>query len=194
MSGLPDAQGAAEGSPSASSGPNWRLLLPLLLFGAMTVLLYSGLGKDTKLVPSPYLGKPAPEFSAPDLLTGATVSRTSLLGKPYLLNVWASWCISCQLEHPVLNAYSKQPGAIAIIGLNYKETDANSGKQWLARFGNPYTQIASDPDGRIGLDFGVYGAPETFFIDAKGFVRYKHVGELNAALIAEQVARLQESS
>lgn len=187
-------QPALQVAPAVGPGPNWRLIAPLLLFGAMTALLYAGLGKDTKLVPSPYLGKPAPEFSAPDLLTGATISRTSLLGKPYLLNVWASWCISCQLEHPILNAYSQQPGAIAIIGLNYKETDADSGKQWLARFGNPYTQIVSDPEGRIGLDFGVYGAPETFFIDAKGIVRYKHVGELNATLIAEQVARLQESS
>lgn len=194
MSGLSTDQNTTQAAPVANSGPNWRLLVPLLLFGAMTVLLYSGLGKDTKLVPSPYIGKPAPEFSAPDLLTGATVSRASLLGKPYLLNVWASWCVSCQLEHPILNAYSQQPGAIAIIGLNYKETDADSGKLWLARFGNPYTQIASDPEGRIGLDFGVYGAPETFFVDAKGIVRYKHVGELNATLIAEQVARLQEGS
>ena len=164
-------------------------LAPLLLLIALGVLLASNLGKDPKIVPSPLIGKPAPSFSTVDLLTGAVVSSETLRGQAYVLNVWASWCAVCQLEHPVFNNYAGTPGALPVIGLNYKDTNEDA-KRWIAQLGNPYRQVAVDANGKIGLDLGVYGAPETYFIDRTGVIRFKQIGEMTPQILTEQTRRL----
>ena len=163
----------------------WIFLVPLLLLLALGILLGSNLGKDPKIVPSPLIGKPAPNFKTVDLLSGAVISSETLAGQAYVLNVWASWCAVCQLEHPIFNAYAHSPGALPVVGLNYKDEPADA-KRWLAQLGNPYQQIAVDADGKIGLDLGVYGAPETYFIDANGTIRFKQIGEMTRAVLDKQ--------
>jgi cytochrome c biogenesis protein CcmG, thiol:disulfide interchange protein DsbE len=168
---------------------SWRWFLPLLAFAALGLLLATGLraGRDPRLVPSPLIGKPSPAFSLPDLREGRpVVTRESLAGKPYLLNVWASWCVACRDDHPVLMRYSRQPNALPIIGLNWKDERADA-VRWLARFGDPYAAIPVDFEGGTAIDFGVYGAPETFLVDAQGVIRYKHVGPLTDAIIREEI-------
>ncbi len=160
-------------------------LTPLILLIALGVLLASNLGKDPKIVPSPLIGKTAPRFNTVDLLSGAVISTETLRGQAYVLNVWASWCAVCQIEHPVFNAYAQTPGALPVVGLNYKDAPDDA-KRWLAQLGNPYRQIAVDADGKIGLDLGVYGAPETYFIDRNGIIRFKQIGEMTRAVLAEQ--------
>ena len=184
-----DVPAAADDIAKPESNLRWLFLVPLLLLVALGVLLGSNLGKDPKIVPSPLIGKPAPNFKTVDLVGGAEVSSQTLAGQPYVLNVWASWCAVCQLEHPVFNAYAKQPGALPVIGLNYKDTDDDA-KRWIAQLGNPYRQIAVDADGKIGLDLGVYGAPETYFIDRNGIIRFKQIGEMTPQILAEQTALL----
>jgi cytochrome c biogenesis protein CcmG, thiol:disulfide interchange protein DsbE len=165
------------------------LLIPLLLLLALGVLLALNLGKDPKLVPSPFIGKPAPLFNTVDLLSGEKIGTETLRGQAYILNVWASWCVVCQIEHRHFNAYAKTANALPVIGLNYKDAPEDA-KRWLAQLGNPYQQIAVDPDGKIGLDFGVYGAPETYFIDRQGIVRFKQIGEITPAILATQTKLL----
>ena len=166
----------------------WLLfLVPLLLLITLGALLASNLGKDPKIVPSPLIGKLAPNFSTVDLLSGTAVSSETLRGQAFVLNVWASWCAVCQIEHPVFNAYKQTPGALPVIGLNYKDAPDDA-KRWLAQLGNPYQQIAVDASGKIGLDYGVYGAPETYFIDRKGIIRFKQIGEMTPQILAEQTA------
>lgn len=167
------------------SNMRWLLVVPLILLIALGVLLASNLGKDPKIVPSPLIGKTAPRFNTVDLLSGAVISTETLRGQAYVLNVWASWCAVCQIEHPVFNAYAQTPGALPVVGLNYKDAPADA-KRWLAQLGNPYRQIAVDADGKIGLDLGVYGAPETYFIDRSGVIRFKQIGEMTAQVLAEQ--------
>jgi cytochrome c biogenesis protein CcmG/thiol:disulfide interchange protein DsbE len=155
----------------------FRAVVPLLIFALIGFFLWFGIGKDPHLVPSPLIGKPVPAFSAPALADPSRqITRESLLGQPYLLNVFASWCASCRDEHPVLVNYARK-GELKVIGFNWKDApeDAN---RWLAQFGNPYSDILTDQDGRLGIDFGVYGAPETFVIGADGKVLYKQVGAL----------------
>lgn len=177
-----------QAQPKAESNMRWLLFLaPLLLLLALGGLLASNLGKDPKIVPSPLIGKPAPSFSTVDLLSGVVISSETLRGQAYVLNVWASWCAVCQLEHPVFNAYAKTPSALPVIGLNYKDT-SDDAKRWVAQLGNPYQQIAVDADGKIGLDLGVYGAPETYFIDRNGIIRFKQIGEMTPQILAEQTA------
>jgi len=141
----------------------------------MAVFLALGLNLKPNEIPSPLLDKPAPVFAAPKLLAPTEKLATAdLKGQVWLFNVWASWCVSCREEHPVLNEFAKQK-AVTIIGLNYKD-DPAAAKSWLDTLGNPYNVSIMDQDGRIGLDWGVYGVPETFVIDKKGVVRYKHTG------------------
>ena len=157
---------------------NARALIPLAVFIGIGGILWSGIGKDPHLVPSPLVNKPVPEFSAPALADPQRqITRASLLGQPYLLNVFASWCVSCRVEHLVLMEYARR-GELKLIGFNWKDApeDAN---RWLAQFGDPYADILTDFDGRLGIDFGVYGAPETFVIGADGTVLYKQVGPLS---------------
>ena len=165
---------------------NWRLALPLLLFVALGVLLFSGLGKDPKLIPSPLIGKPAPAFAIEHLRDpDARVDSAQLQGQPYLLNVFASWCAACRIEHPVLEAYARQ-GKVRLIGLNYKDRREDA-IAWLQRFGDPYEAVAWDVDGRVGLDYGVYGAPETFVVDAQGIIRYKVVGAISPEIMEQEI-------
>ena len=173
-----------------------RYLLPLGIFGALVALLYAGLYLNPREVPSPLIDKPAPAFSLPQLQDpGKTLSRQDLLGKVYLLNVWASWCVSCRDEQPVLMQLA-QTKQVEMYGLNYKDQRADA-LRWLEIFGNPYVASVSDMDGRVGIDWGVYGVPETFVIDRGGVIRYKHIGPVTQAdldtVLLPRVRELQGS-
>lgn len=161
---------------------NKRIVLwgiPLLVFLAFAVLLFSRLGKDSTELPSARLGKPVPEFRLPSLLGGRELTVADLRGKPVVLNVWASWCPSCREEQPALLRLSQS--GVPVWGLNYKDDPADA-QRWLASLGNPFVEIISDLDGNLGLDLGVYGAPETYLIDAKGQVRFRFVGVFDDAV------------
>lgn len=163
-----------------------KYLLPLVAFLVLAGFLAVGLNRDPREVPSPLIDKPAPAFALTLLQDPQQkISREDMLGKVWLLNVWASWCPACLDEHPVLVRYARS-AKVPLIGLNYKDT-REKGMAWLARNGNPYQASLFDPDGRVGLDFGVYGAPETFVIDQKGVIRYKHIGPLTPDVIAERI-------
>jgi len=152
-----------------------KYILPLILFIVLAVFLALGLNLNPGEIPSPLINKPAPSFSAPKLQAPEEkLSPADLKGKVWLFNVWASWCASCRSEHPILNQLAQQKAAI-IVGLNYKDGQ-EAAKGWLAQLGNPYDVSIMDQDGRIGIDWGVYGVPETFVIDKRGVVRYKHTG------------------
>ncbi len=155
-----------------------RYLVPLGIFIVLAIFLGIGLTRDPKLVPSPLIGKPAPAFTLPRLYEPEkNFSNEDLAGKVSLLNVWASWCAACRSEHPFLMQLAGK-NIITIYGLNYKD-ERDDAIRWLAQYGgNPYTVIGHDLNGRTGMDWGVYGVPETFVIDKKGVIRYKHVGPL----------------
>jgi len=166
-----------------------RYLVPLLLFVLLVGLLYRGLSLDPKIVPSPLIGKPMPAFSLTRLDdASATISDTDLRGKVSMLNVWATWCTSCRAEHETLVEFART-GKIAIYGLNYKDDRADA-QRWLMQLGNPYIANAFDPDGRTGIDWGVYGAPETFIMDKHGIIRHKHIGPLTGQVIATEILPL----
>ncbi len=154
-----------------------KFIIPLVLFVVLAVFLALGLNLNPRDIPSPFIDKPAPVFSAPKLTAPTEkLSTTDLKGKVWLFNVWASWCVSCREEHPVLNQLAKQH-AVEIIGLNYKD-EPDAAKKWLDTLGNPYTVSIMDQDGRIGIDWGVYGVPETFVVDKKGVIRHKYTGPI----------------
>jgi cytochrome c biogenesis protein CcmG/thiol:disulfide interchange protein DsbE len=154
-----------------------KYLVPLAIFAALCVFLAIGLTKDPRKVPSPFIDKPAPAFTLARLHDPeAKFSPEEMKGKVWLLNVWASWCVSCRVEHPVLNDMSRR-GIVPIVGLNYKDARADATK-WLGQHGNPYLLSVWDFDGKVGIDYGVYGAPETFVIDKQGIIRYKHIGPI----------------
>lgn len=166
-----------------------RFLVPLGLFLVLAGFLAVGLGLNPREVPSPLIGKPAPGFTAEALAQpGRTLKREDLKGQVWLLNVWASWCAACRDEHPLLVDFSKR-GVVPLYGLNYKDK-RDDGLKWLARFGNPYTDSLFDPDGRIGLDYGVYGVPETFVIDRDGMIRYKHIGPITPQVLRDKIEPL----
>lgn len=168
-----------------------RLFLPLLVFALIGALLFTGLGRDPDLVPSPLIGKPVPEFTLPLLeQPERKFSRSDLVGRPFLLNVWGSWCYACQVEHDALTRLA-QSGKIPVYGLNYKDRREDA-LRWLGQFGNPWQFHLYDPEGRVSMDFGVYGAPETYVVDAEGTIRYKHIGPLTDRIIAEQILPLVE--
>ncbi len=169
-----------------------RFLVPLALFVALAALLAAGLGRDPKEVPSPLIGKPAPGFALTRLDDAAsTLGRDDLLGKVWVLNVWASWCVACREEHPLLVDFSRQK-RVPLYGLNYKDARAD-GLQWLARHGNPYVASFFDSDGKVGIDYGVYGVPETFVIDRQGVIRFKHIGPVTPAVLRERIYPLLRS-
>jgi len=164
--------------------------MPLIIFVALVVVLAIGLTLNPRLVPSPLIDKPAPSFELPLLLQQGSFSDKDFIGHVTLLNVWASWCFACRQEHEVVKQLSRD--GVRIIGINYKDEVKNA-KAWLARLGNPYQAVAVDGDGRIAIDWGVYGAPETFLIDKKGIIRHKVIGPLSdpdnyAALMAAMKA------
>lgn len=151
-----------------------KAFIPLAIFIALLVLLAVGLGLDPKKVPSPLIDKPAPNFELPRLFSDQTISNESMKGRVWLLNVWASWCVACRAEHEVIKQISASK-LVEVVGLNYKDKNADA-QSWLFDLGNPYSKVAVDLDGRVGIDFGVYGVPETFLIDQKGIIRAKHIG------------------
>jgi cytochrome c biogenesis protein CcmG, thiol:disulfide interchange protein DsbE len=166
-----------------------RFIIPLALFLVLVAFLAVGLKLDPRLVPSPLIDKPAPAFTLPRLDNAAqTMRRDDMLGKAWVLNVWASWCGPCRDEHPLVLALARDKVA-PIVGLNYKDT-RDDARGWLQQFGNPYTVSLSDLDGRTGIDFGVYGVPETFVIDKKGVIRFKHVGPLTPEVIETRIVPL----
>jgi len=167
-----------------------KALIPLVLFLSLVILLYNGLGKDTRLLPSVLIDKPVPKFALPSLMTGKTITNKNLKGQMYLLNVWASWCPNCRVEHPMVTEFARQ-NIIPVYGLNYKD-ETNNAKAWLNQFGNPYTDILIDAKGLVGIDFGVYGAPETFLVDGEGIIRHKIVGELNPQNIQNEILPMIE--
>ncbi len=174
-----------------------RFVIPLVIFAVIAAFLYSGLGRDPTEVPSPLIGKPAPEFTLPTLAAPEQQFSTSQMkGRVWLLNIWATWCAACRVEHPLLVELGRS-GRVEIVGLNYKDNDT-SAKQWLAELGDPYITTAVDTDGRVGIDWGFYGAPETFVIDKEGVVRLKHIGPVSpedlATKILPLVDELQETS
>lgn len=157
-------------------GKSMAFLLPLGLFLGLAALLFYGLGTDPRRVPSPLVGRPAPAFVLPVLGDPErTVSEDWFRDQVTLLNVWASWCVSCRAEHAQLMQLARTLGEIQIIGLNWKDETADA-LRLLRLSGNPYRVSAEDPDNRVGLDWGVYGAPETFLIDASGIICYKKIG------------------
>lgn len=185
-----------------------RFLIPLAVFLVLVVFLAVGLKRDPREVPSPLVGKPAPEFRLDTLAPGKQFSPADMRGQVWLLNVWASWCVSCRAEHPLLVAFSKQ-GGLPIVGLNYKELRGDgeidmkkvpAGEEpalvrqragaWLARHGDPYALSVLDLDGRVGIDYGVYGVPETYLIDKKGIIRFKQIGPITPEALEQKILPL----
>ena len=166
-----------------------RFLIPLALFVGLAWFLYAGLSLNPREVPSPLIGKPAPAFALPRLDDPTqTVKREDLLGKVWVMNVWASWCAPCREEHPLVVAFARER-KVPVIGLNYKDRPGDA-RTWLERLGNPYAATLIDFDGKVGTDFGVYGVPETFVIDAQGVVRFKHVGVLTRQVLSQKIEPL----
>lgn len=166
-----------------------RFLLPLAIFVVLVGFLAVGLTRDPREVPSPLVGKPAPAFNVAQLADpGQSFSPESMRGKVWLLNVWASWCVSCRDEHPILVEFSKS-GAVPIVGLDYKDQRAD-GMAWINRFGNPYVLSAFDADGKVGIDYGVYGVPETYVIDKAGVIRHKHIGPVTPEVLKTKIIPL----
>ena len=166
-----------------------RFLIPLVVFVVMVVFLGVGLTLNPREVPSPLINKPAPAFQLPQLhAPDKTFAQKDMLGKVWMLNVWASWCVACREEHPHLVELARS-GVVPIYGLNYKDERAD-GIAWLARFGNPYQLSAYDRDGRIGIDYGVYGVPETYLIDKAGVIRYKRIGIVSPEIVRDKILPL----
>ncbi len=166
-----------------------RFLIPLGLFVVLVGFLGAGLRLNPREVPSPFIGKPAPAFRLTQLHAPASeLTPQDMRGEVWLLNVWASWCVSCRAEHPVLLDLAKRNVA-PLIGLDYKD-EREAGAAWLARSGDPYLLSVVDADGRVGMDYGVYGVPETFVIDKAGIVRYKHIGPLTEVIVNEKIIPL----
>jgi len=186
-----------------------RFLIPLGIFLVLVGFLAVGLNRDPHEVPSPLVGKPAPEFRLVTLADPAKeFSPTDMRGQVWLLNVWASWCVSCRAEHPLLVAFAKD-GQLPVVGLNYKEVrgdgsfDMNKmpadeekklalqrANKWLSEHGDPYRLTVMDLDGRVGIDYGVYGVPETYVIDKAGVIRMKHTGPIMPDVLAKKIMPL----
>jgi cytochrome c biogenesis protein CcmG, thiol:disulfide interchange protein DsbE len=186
-----------------------KFLIPLVLFFGLVVFLAIGLKLDPREIPSPLVDKPAPEFSLPTLAGDAKFSPKDMLGQVWMFNVWATWCVACREEHPVLVAFA-QKNSLPIVGLSYKEIqpqdDAAKASDevklqvarerslvWLKRHGNPYVTSVMDLDGRVGINYGVYGVPETYVIDKQGVIRYKRVGVVTPQLLADKILPLIEA-
>ena len=166
-----------------------RYLLPLLLFAVLVGFLARGLSLKPHEIPSPLINKPAPAFTLPTLdAPEQKISAQDLRGKVWILNVWASWCVACRIEHPLLVEFSRT-GTVPIYGLNYKDK-RDDATAWLGKFGNPYVRSLSDTEGLVGIDFGVYGVPETFVIDKNGVIRYKQIGPVTPEVLRDEIVPL----
>ena len=168
---------------------NKKRLIPLGIFLVLCGFLLAGLWRDPREVPSPLIGKPAPTFTLAQLHEPAkSLGPADLKGQVWLLNVWASWCVSCRDEHPLLVELARAK-IVPIVGLDYKD-DSTAGKRWLADNGDPYTVSVMDGDGRVGIDWGVYGVPETFVVDKAGVIRYKHIGPVTVEALQNTILPL----
>ena len=168
-----------------------KYLIPLVMFIVLVVFLAIGLTRDPHEVPSPLINKPAPAFSLPQLKAPEkTFTAAEMRGKVWILNVWASWCVSCRDEHPLMIQYAKS-GAIPIYGLNYKDQREDA-LSWLSELGDPYVLSAVDEDGRVAIDYGVYGAPETYLIDQSGTIRFKQIGAVTPDVWTKQILPLAQ--
>ena len=180
-----------------------KVFIPLVLFFGLVIFLAIGLNRDPREIPSPLIGKPAPAFSLVTLESDASFSPQQMLGKVWMLNVWATWCVACREEHPILVAFAEK-NQIPIVGLSYKEIQPQDpaaklgdaiklqvarerSAVWLKRHGNPYTTSVMDLDGRVGIQYGVYGVPETYVIDQSGVIRFKHIGPLTTAILNQKI-------
>ncbi len=167
----------------------WQFIAPLAVFVVLVGFLAVGLNLNPREVPSPLINKPAPAFALPRLDDPAQIiSLQDMAGKVWVLNVWASWCVACREEHPLFVEFSRR-SPVPLYGLNYKDT-RDEAQAWLARFGNPYTASLSDTKGLVGIDFGVYGVPETFIIDKQGVIRFKHIGPVTPEVLKERIEPL----
>ena len=169
-----------------------RFVLPLGIFVLMVGLLGLGLTLDPKKIPSPLIDKPAPDFSLAKLhAPEEKLSNKDLLGQVWVLNVWASWCVSCRAEHAIITNLANR-NLVDVVGLDYKDQPKDA-RRWLQQFGNPYSASLMDIDGRVGIDWGVYGVPETFIIGKDGRIKYKHIGPVTSeSLESEIVPALKE--
>ncbi len=175
--------------PASGNGRRLAGYLPLAVFVVMAVILGIGLTKDPRLVPSPLIGKPVPEFSLPPVKGRALgLSTADLKGQVALVNVFASWCVACREEHPVLLELAKK-GIVPIHGLDYKDKPADA-QAWLDELGDPYTRTGADITGRVGIDWGVYGVPETFVVDRNGVIAYKHIGPITPKALEDTILPL----
>ena len=166
-----------------------RFKLPLAIFILMVGLLAYGLGLDPKKVPSPLIDKPAPAFSLASLhAPQQQISIKDLLGEVWVLNVWASWCVACRAEHEFVTRLARME-LVKVIGLNYKDRSVDA-KGWLQQWGDPYSASLMDTDGRIGIDWGVYGVPETFIVDKNGLIKYKFIGPINQGTLDSEIVPL----
>jgi cytochrome c biogenesis protein CcmG/thiol:disulfide interchange protein DsbE len=155
----------------------WRFLIPVALFAVLGGFLYKGLYSDPRAIPSPFIGKPAPTFSLTSLEDPQkTIGSADLVGKMYLLNVWSTWCAPCRQEHPALLEIARS-GVVPLVGLNYKD-DPVAARRFLNERGNPFIANGSDVDGRVGIDWGVYGQPESFLVDTDGTVLFKYISPI----------------
>lgn len=172
--------------------PGWMAVVPLAAFIVLSIFLWRGLYMDPRELPSVLENKPLPSFNLPVLQNKATiVSHTELIGKPFLINVWATWCPTCYVEHPYLHQLAEQKG-VRIVGLNYKD-DEKKALAYLDRLGNPYDLVLVDEKGRLGIDLGVYGAPETFLISAEGIILHRRAGEMNEKVWQTEFVPLLQS-
>ncbi len=168
---------------------NKKLLIPLAVFLVLCGFLFVGLFRDPREVPSPLIDKPAPAFTLKQLhKPEEQLGLADMKGKVWLLNVWASWCVACREEHPLLVELGKTK-VVPIIGLNYKDEPA-AGLKWLGQNGDPYDLSVVDRDGRVGIDYGVYGVPETFVIDKQGVIRYKQIGPITVEALEKKILPL----
>ena len=174
-----------------------RRWLPFAVFLGLAGLLYAGIRlseeRDPNAIPSPLVGRSVPQFSLPDFRDPQRlISDQDLRGAPYLLNVWGSWCPACRIEHPIITEIAKR-GIVRVIGYNYKDEPEDAAR-WLQQFGDPYETIIVDADGRRAIDWGIYGAPESFLVDAEGIVLYKHVGPVTWDTVREEIIPRLEGS
>ena len=166
-----------------------RFGIPLLVFIVLVGFLGVGLTLKPKEIPTPFIDKPAPPFSAPELMSPQQDFRnTDMMGNVWLFNVWASWCVACRAEHPLLNQIA-QIGTVDIVGLNYKD-NAGDATTWLQQLGNPYSHIPVDQNGNVGIDYGVYGVPETYLIDRAGIIRFKQIGPISSEIVRDTLMPL----
>lgn len=167
------------------------LFIPIIVFAVLGLLFFRGLSLDPNDMPSALLNKPVPKFSLPRLENPSEMRTESIVqGKVTLLNVWATWCVTCRAEHEFLNQLQHQ--GIHIIGIDYNDQTADA-QRWIAELGNPYDDIVVDAEGRLGLNLGVFGAPETYVVDKNGIIRYKHIGDLNQRVWDETVGPIVKS-